>query len=694
MSFARLAHTCVLPVVVLAVGCNPIPSDPDLGKSYTFKVKNETNSSALLSYTWSALNDDAPQTRQFDVIPHADASLGGSGSRGKYTLLSVSFYDIDWDNNFAKIPGPTSQLPEMPGRQLVWGDNFGGGSTILVTIYPDHIVVDVQSPAHADPLLSGPFTLPLSSPLPSGAPIKLYRNPSEPLLATARSEDGAFLEVLGTKNENGVPRRVSEIRYHGANEAASGPGTRLFLDSGARVSGIITEDGTEMWATWISETRAVVFARTADSVLLDHHVIDFSIDKASAGQQPRRATPARHTGKDNSMKFDRSQDAEYGGIIVEVTRCGEPFYNNEYDWIWPTGNYVYVGGYRLYAFERGGGSYLETESAYFVNEFLQTSALDAAACELAFEVLDAACAGTAGGLATAAGCLAFAAVPPPAGEILAAACEAANTVFTVFCLLFGNRGPIGTGACAAIEEILEAVTEQSEADVYAVATFRSGDDYLTAQSDPVKWTPGDSLPRLTIDYPGSGCVKTISAYYQVERVVGGPSPGEVLAKTEISYPSSWPPGTLDFASSHGIAHIYGERRNVAGRTTFVTTGSISAGTILAWPNEICFRQGVLLEVTHRPNERIFLTTRRSDPYQNEWNGFLYSVPTGYGTFIGGYFDQFLADGESVEIPADTTRVFLDIIRCVRDPSIPGARHAQDFTLEIDIEFRPPSLNPG
>ncbi len=168
------------------------------------------------------------------------------------------------------------------------------------------------------------------------APTTVYEanlNPSDPNLLNITAVNGDKLFVLGEKDENGMPVRVSELllQQDGAEELM-----RLSFDESQRITEFVDENGVKMILDWVSDSKAALTLIEPETGEQLNTLVDFddvSQEKASQLLKPVKTNLVPRQG-DVSMRVEpiktpveptikRSAKAQAGGRsgYVKLTAC-------------------------------------------------------------------------------------------------------------------------------------------------------------------------------------------------------------------------------------------------------------------------------------------------------------------------------------------------------------------------------------
>ncbi|GEM_PF-2832982 len=151
-SLGAASGALAIGVILSIGGCGAtlLPSESGVDLS----VINETNLFGALTYELTtpgraeparfslafASKGNQPWAAGFDRVTLWDLAEGD-----QIALVSVAF-----EQPTAGVPGPSGapgpsfELPDTPGKVLVRGEDFDSGDTVVVTVYEDHIVVNVE----------------------------------------------------------------------------------------------------------------------------------------------------------------------------------------------------------------------------------------------------------------------------------------------------------------------------------------------------------------------------------------------------------------------------------------------------------------------------------------------------------------------------------------------------------------------
>jgi hypothetical protein len=143
--------------------------------------------------------------------------------------------------------------------------------------------------------LCGCDAVPAGSSLPG---LKVYTNPSDPLILSNKIATGESIEVYGERDDQGIPAKLLAAKYQSPQQDGTANATWLMFDDDGRITSLVGEDGTLIQFDWQSPTQAVVAAITGNGEHQVNTLIDFS--ELPGAARLRKADAARRAAADES----------------------------------------------------------------------------------------------------------------------------------------------------------------------------------------------------------------------------------------------------------------------------------------------------------------------------------------------------------------------------------------------------------
>jgi hypothetical protein len=118
--------------------------------------------------------------------------------------------------------------------------------------------------------------------------VTLFSNPTDPQLASVRTDDGTQVHYFGRRSAAGVPSFVDRLLV----ERREGQGVWMDLDAQSRPTRLQAEDGTTLELAWLGPRRAVLTLVSSDGAAQSTVEFDFANPGAAAARMAPSAAPS------------------------------------------------------------------------------------------------------------------------------------------------------------------------------------------------------------------------------------------------------------------------------------------------------------------------------------------------------------------------------------------------------------------
>lgn len=340
--------------------------------------------------------------------------------------------------------------------------------------------------------------------------LTVLTNSSDPLLVSAKAEDGSIVEFFGKRDGSGIPSKVDLIVMKKQTDTIY-----YHLDEQNRPNKIMTNTGIEFLLEWISSKSVALTVVSNDGKTQIN--TEVKMMKNGFGNQNIEVSKLENysrAGKDVKMGFTPYLNFELstpngtlginGTAEVSVSRCGFPSDATVFVNAWSTAGKML--GY-FPAKRTGTGKY-----SYTIPDGIAPSINPKDVCSKIADVLGTACeVNTPVLIAALCPALSAAIATSGIGAIVAgpifAACEKMAINMEMYCLVVHGSGAPGAPSIADKVCAAELLNRKFTEDI----VLRAGVDGIPANFyGPSKTvSPNTAFPALTIDLPSVTTIKTL-----------------------------------------------------------------------------------------------------------------------------------------------------------------------------------------
>ncbi len=201
----------------------------------------------------------------------------------------------------------------------------------------------------------------------------VFTDPNEPLLLAATASTGEQLGLIGERDEEGIPTKVTALVMQSPDQFGTAAATTVAFDDSQRVSRIVAADGTVIELTWQSDTMVLVSAVTGDGEVQVNTVVDLGSSSGQDAPPPagsQDGTPSRiglpidvvvRDGPPTPMPAGQELGPGPGNVKIHVTQCGEPASQDVRVLAWIENPYEkWITGYKTASPAGSAGEYVTT----------------------------------------------------------------------------------------------------------------------------------------------------------------------------------------------------------------------------------------------------------------------------------------------------------------------------------------------